>query len=433
MNAKRFKQVWHGLLAVALILIGTGTLGAQAIFPGKVAKPYKAVDMGNVVSVGRISNNAEWFWRENPWNLSRIKSGVVVVGTKLSDSGGRLHTAGFICRVVPAELVCAEGELLHDATNGVVGSAIGLTGDGQYAVGYAGVNATIWNNWNYPMERLAYPPIFGSTLRTLAECTNRPTVANAINMPTSPDWKTVNDYWSAAGYCISSDRGERIPVRWAASKEDSLDAFRLPTHHEPLSTWNRNPKPLPGSAFDVNDAAEFVGEENGQAAWWPKGADLPVLLGKNLQEATGISNTGFITGTGIFEVWAPPLTAFYPFQARGFIRTPEGKIVQTLLPSKDYTLDLRSGANKINDAGIAAGYMMRGRDDTTMRAMIWNSTGAFADLNDATAGLPPNTVLTNAIDINENGDISAIGVIGGQLRGFVLIRQADVIFNPFGN
>jgi hypothetical protein len=77
-------------------------------------------------------------------------------------------------------------------------------------------------------------------------------------------------------------------------------------------------------------------------------------------------------------------------------------------------------AYKINDDGLAVGTVFK--SDGGTEAVLWNSEGRPAMLNDNVEDLPAGTVLTEAIDINNADTILAKGVVNGQVHVFLLRR-----------
>jgi hypothetical protein len=226
------------------------------------------------------------------------------------------------------------------------------------------------------------------------------------------------------------------PIRWRA-QNSAFVVDQLQTSFFPQSPFTNIRQP--GVALDVNSSGTIVGSQGGvlttpRACIFRDNQD-PLLLPANLREARGISDNGFVTAVGTFTATVhvqivpslPPITLNFGNQTRGFIRQPNGTLARTLVP-----LDLSaiqtfttSETHKINSAGSAVGFMKG--PSATARAMIWNAVGARADLTAHTAGLPAGTVLTDAVDINDNGDVLAFQRrADGNVNGFILKRDAAV-------
>ena len=140
-----------------------------------------------------------------------------------------------------------------------------------------------------------------------------------------------------------------------------------------------------------------------------------------MSEARGISNNGFITGIGT-------TTSRLGFgQSRGFVRSPGGLIATALIPDSD-GLYVGSFGNKINSSGFAVGRVVRNDGGTT--AALWNEDGhlAFLTLQNVD-GLSLIAALTDAVDINDNGNILVKGSINGEAHAFVLRPNTGGVIN----
>ena len=105
-----------------------------------------------------------------------------------------------------------------------------------------------------------------------------------------------------------------------------------------------------------------------------------------------------------------------------FIKPANSTIQLVLLPNFALFATQRfvaSWANRINSAGIAAGSGVRA--DGVAFAFLWRlgSGGGWADLNTVSV-LPGGVLLTEAVDINDRGDVLCYGLINGQKHGFLL-------------
>ncbi len=194
--------------------------------------------------------------------------------------------------------------------------------------------------------------------------------------------------------------------------------------------------PKPGVARDINNVGVIVGQANGQACIFRDGqtpviltssiSGIPLTPGAILTEARGISNNGFITGIGSF------LTQFGR-QTRGFIWVQSSVVnFQTLIPNPGFPLPtgqffhffVGSVTNKINSNGHAVGAVVQSNGATN--ASMWNLSGNGIIELTAACGLH-NGILTEAVDINDQGDVLCLGVINGVRHGFLLRRTATVI------
>jgi hypothetical protein len=228
---------------------------------------------------------------------------------------------------------------------------------------------------------------------------------------------------------------QNVPTVWrAGATAGTFSVQQLQTAFRPAPFNNVR---QPGVAFDINESGTIVGETTvnlqafTRACIYQDGLD-PLIIQRTPgaadllfrpHVARGVSNNGFITGhaTRFMPGGAPR-------QSRGFVRTPEGEIIMTLIPDDDAFVG--SDANKINNNGIAVGKLLK--SDGGSVAALWNAEGRLAFLNgDNVDGLPAGAALTEAVDINDNGSILAKGLVNGQLRAFVLRpRGVLTIFWP---
>jgi hypothetical protein len=111
--------------------------------------------------------------------------------------------------------------------------------------------------------------------------------------------------------------------------------------------------------------------------------------------------------------------------ALGLISTTRIPFVPVYVPPQypSYYLYLLQPFNaaethKINRSGRSVGFFKHTNGST--KAGLWDLAGSVADLTANTEGLPANTVLTDAIDINDQGFILAKGTVNGVLHGFLL-------------
>ena len=190
----------------------------------------------------------------------------------------------------------------------------------------------------------------------------------------------------------------------------------------------------PGAAFDINESGTIVGftrvgsELFNLAAILHENQDPDILrlfgtsdIFFRLNEARGISNNGYITGI------ATRIVAGAGTQTRGFVRSPGGTIRGTLIPNINGTF-VGSFAHKVNDSGFAVGRLLR--NDGGTAAALWNEEGEVALLDTSNVDdLPQGAVLTDALDINDQGAILAKGFVNGELHVFILrFRGTFLIF-----
>jgi uncharacterized membrane protein len=235
---------------------------------------------------------------------------------------------------------------------------------------------------------------------------------------------------TVGGTAVSVLQGaaEVVPTLWRKIA-GGFAAEQLPTG---FMAAPFNDVPQPGEAFDINEQGTIVGfttvgTGTPRACIFRRGQN-PQILQKvtfltnfTLDRAHGISNNGFITGIGTLSI-----RPGFPFQSRGFVRSPGGVITTTLIPDNDGQF-VGSVANKINSDGIAVGKVIK--NDTGTVAGFWNENGHFAFLTTLNVdGLADGTALTEAVDINDNGDILARGSVNGEAHAFVLRPTGDPTF-----
>ena len=221
-----------------------------------------------------------------------------------------------------------------------------------------------------------------------------------------------------------------VPTLWRKA-DMGFTVVQLQTAFRPAPLSNVR---QPGAAFDINNDGTIVGftrvgsELFNRAAILHEGQDPDILrlFGASdsffrLNEARGISNNGYITGT------ATRLVAGAGTQTRGFVRSPGGTIRGTLIPNINGTF-VGSFAHKVNDSGFAVGRVLR--NDGGTAAALWNEDGEVALLDSSNVDdLPAGTVLTDALDINDHGAILAKGSVNGELHVFILrFRGTFLIF-----
>lgn len=208
----------------------------------------------------------------------------------------------------------------------------------------------------------------------------------------------INASGQAVGYaCCTSDTYLSHAVLWG-SGGGIVDLGDL----DPA--W-----PAISAAYGINDAGQVVGgsydaSANFHAFLWQGGGmqDLGTL-GGDLSEAEAINNHGQVVGFS--RVGG---TAFHAFLWDGAMHDLGGS---------------QSIAYDINDAGLIVG-------ESGGQAVLWQD-GQMQDLNTL---IPANSgwVLHSARSVNERGQITGFGAIGGQTRAFLLAPNAYHWINPNG-
>jgi hypothetical protein len=225
-----------------------------------------------------------------------------------------------------------------------------------------------------------------------------------------------------------------VPTVWR-KVNDGFTVQQLQTAFRPAPLNNVR---QPGAAFDINEDGTIVGftrvgnEGFNRAAILHENQDPDILrlFGASdaffrPNEARGISNNGYITGTATRVL---PVSSG-GVQTRGFVRSPGGTIRGTLIPDINGTY-IGSFAHKVNNDGLAVGRLIKNDGGST--AALWNEDGEVAMLDTSNVdGLPQGAVLTEALDINDHGAILAKGLVDGELHVFILrVGGGLLIFRP---
>jgi hypothetical protein len=296
-------------------------------------------------------------------------------------------------------------------------SAEGLSiNDSRIVVGVQGVEAMEWFPANCPNSVQAGPlprlPVSGVFQGATAHANNN-----------------SRDAVGRTRVITTLNTTQDIPTLWRKVNGGfTVHLLQTPFMPAPLSNIRHS-----GAAFDINDSGTVVGFTRFGDSGIPRACILrenqdPEILRLEpaaadyifrLNEARGISNNGFVTGIGDARVTGGR-------QMRGFVRAPDGSVAKTQIIDND-GLYVASEAYKVNDQGTAVGLMRK--SDGGMVAAAWNQNGRLAVLSSMNVeGLPEEAVLTEAVDINDQGDILARGTVNGQTRAFLLRLTGAAVF-----
>ena len=131
---------------------------------------------------------------------------------------------------------------------------------------------------------------------------------------------------------------------------------------------------------------------------YPDPIGVPRQRGWTFMFANGAPSLVSVTRIPFFPVYVPPSYPSY--------------YVYLLQPFN------AAETHRINRSGTSVGFYKH--TDGSTKAALWNLGGQPADLASNTSGLPAGTVLTDAMDINDQGFVLAKGQVNGVLHGFLL-------------
>jgi hypothetical protein len=377
------------MAAVAFGLAWLWVSGPASRITSAQARPkgYTAIDLGAATSVGGLNNQP-----------GQALTSVIAIPKTVNTAHLQIPTI-----VTLAPSACRNIFELDTQTG--FGSSIN---DNRIVVGTKNGDAFEWfpdqcsdSTQRGSLPRLPnFDPFFGNSR------------ANANN--------NARDTVGATAVTFVQGAAEDVPTLWRRDAT-GFAAEQLPTGFMPAPFDDIH---QPGEAFDINEQGTIVGfttvgTGTRRACIFRRGQN-PQILQKTTfvtnftaEQARGISNNGFITGIGTLSI-----RLGFPFQSRGFVRSPGGVITTTLIPDNDGQF-VGSFANKINNDGIAVGKVIK--NDTGTVAGFWNENGHFGFLTTLNVdGLADGTALTEAVDINDSGDILAKGSINGEAHAFVL-------------
>lgn len=194
---------------------------------------------------------------------------------------------------------------------------------------------------------------------------------------------SINEIGEAAGY-VTGSNGVR-PVWW--TRRGDVQVLQ--------SAAGSSTK-----ALDLNGRGDIVGVSGGEpnaAVLWPrKGGmvSLGTLPGFTNGEAVAISESGLIAGvaTGV---------AASPNRTRAVLWQPGGRAIQDL---GSLAVGTDSRARDVNNRGEVVG---RSSSSGGSRAFIWTASTGMRDLN--TLVTVPGLVMTDALSVNQRGDIVVMG------------------------
>jgi hypothetical protein len=383
-------------LGAVCILAWTPQLSqGQIVIPTPPTLPqpprlYRATDLGPAVDAGAL-NDEEGTAVTATFQVERFVNGV-------RRSRPIIRTLDDPCR----------DSLDLDTRSGVPTSI----NDSRIVVGFLGADAMEWFPANCPnsVQLGALPRLPGGFQS-----------ARAFGNNNSRDAVGSTTFFFAEGV-------NEVPTVWRKVNGGfTVAQLQTPFRPAPLSQLRQ-----PGAARDINESGTIVGFTRVDAQTFTRAAIFfenqdPEILQQptaaadllfRLHSAEGISNNGHITGIASRRLPGGVR------QNRGFIRTPDGTNIMAKIPNNGVFIG--GEAYRINDDGWAVGTLFR--NDGGTEAVLWNDDGRPALLTDNVENLPAGTVLTEAVDINNADTILAKGLVGGELRVFLLRRSIGVIY-----
>jgi probable HAF family extracellular repeat protein len=244
-------------------------------------------------------------------------------------------------------------------------------------------------------------------------------------------------------FSTSYDLNDRNEVVGAANTLTALRPFRYSRQQGSPQLLTLLPGNTGGIAYAINDQGEAAGYSSGengqQAVWWSRGNEVSLLpgLSESNSRALGINDNGDIVGSSTTDfnhavIWPnkgqvidlgtlPGFTGSEALSisnngniagsATGTQADPNFSRAVLWKWNKQTVLDLGaleeggdSRATDVNDRGQVVGASSSGHGGS---AFIWTADEGMRDLN-SLIGLP-GIVLTEALSINRQGDILAMG------------------------
>ena len=352
------------------------------------AKQYHATDLGLAFDAGAL-NNQEGDAVTATFEVERFVNGV-------RRSRPVIRTLNDPCR----------DNMDLDTRTGVPTSI----NDSRIVVGFLGVDAMEWFPSNCPntVQLGALPRLTPTSAFQTAQAFGNNNSRDAVG--------------ATSQFFLEFTAGGSVPTVWRKVQGGfTVTQLQTPLRPAPLNALHQ-----PGVALDINESGTIVGSTTvgsqsfTRAAIFFENQDPQILQQPNaaadllfrLHSAQGISNNGHIAGIASRRLPGGVR------QNRGFIRTPDGTNVMARIPNEGGYVS--GEAYKVNDDGLAVGTAFK--NDGGTEAVLWNSEGRPAMLNDNVADLPAGTVLTEAVDINNADTILAKGMVNGQLHVFLLRR-----------
>lgn len=375
------------------LTFSTLLIAASALSAAAQNTPFTAIDIGVVTDLGGLSND------------------VPVKAVGQDSRTGRLRAFVFSeGQATPRALEFVPG----DSPN-ATSRATALSDDGAEAVGVDQSQPTDWPNPVGPSNPGHFPT---------------PLPCAGFGTPVA-----LNDSRVAVGVCPGGEGLMGRPLRWAAN--GALTAAALPAG------------PFGGRANDVNNAGIIVGQTTNNegtklAAIWTSPDQQPLAIG--LIDARGISSGSVLPNNAdlITMLGMSPDPAGIPRQrgwtwmfANGALalisigRLPffPMALPPSLPPYYQYVYQTFTAAETrdINRSGLTVGFAKKSNGET--RAAAWNLSGqvALLDTNNV-SGLPAGAILTDAVDVNDQGYVLVKGTVNGVLHGFMLRPTG----NPIG-
>lgn len=348
-----------------------------------------------------------------------------------------LSTAGaaLVLALVPASVSHAQAHYNLTAIGGVNDLAEGISKNGLRTAGYLAVGAgTAFGTFNTTTPSYLSP---AGNSRARAVSTYAEIVGAANNQATmwigTAAYPLGNLGGTSEAYSINSTFGDAVGVATVGS---GFHAFYKPYYSaiQDLGTLMAGNAGY-SAAFHISEQGLIVGSASAQivngnfqshACQWKNGQILDLDAGSPYASAAyGVRHWSYVLPLYPYNLTVYNDTAvghYYPTPAttrpRTWTRSNLGSTTSVQnLPVLNASGQYHS-AYSVNASGTIVGFSDTATNGNR-HACRWQN-GAIADLNTLVPSLPPNTVLTEARSISDDGQIVVWGTVNGQSRSFLL-------------
>ncbi len=242
-----------------------------------------------------------------------------------------------------------------------------------------------------------------------------------------------------------NNAGQIVGTREISSKDNSRHSSNKHTVSSSYVSSNGTVSTIAinGTAYAINSNGEVVGSVDGQAYTWSSSEGI-TKLGTSLSTASDINDAGTIVGQTsnsdgyLLDTSTGNLTTVYSLfsdinvtavnnnnDAVGTVTSFWGNTSSFYLSDGQIT-EITDGASNseieaisMNDKGVVVG-------SADGHAFVWDSVSGLYDLNNLLSANSGWSVLVEATDINNLGQIVGWGIFNGEVRSFLLTRVAAV-------